>query len=50
MKIKTFRADNAEDIDKLCNEFEETHNVKATQSHITPNGHYVYVLFYMEVN
>jgi len=51
MKIITIQANSSTDIDKKCNEFESTHKVKATQSHIslTPNGaFYAYVLFYEE--
>lgn len=52
MKIKTFEAQSTEDIDKLVNEFEAQHKVKATQSHIVVDGNtgmwFIYVLFYEE--
>ena len=49
MKIKTLEAESPERIDLLCNTFEDTHNVKATQSHIDyDKGIYSYILFYIE--
>ena len=32
MKIKTFVNEDYEKIDELCNDFEASHNVKATQT------------------
>lgn len=52
MKIKTFKSQSLEEIDNLCNTFEETHNVKATQTHVNIIDDnpiiyiYTYVLFY----
>lgn len=38
MKIKTFKADTPEDLDAAVNNFEATHRVKATQTHVIPVG------------
>lgn len=53
MKIKTITATTEDEIDAKVNEFEQTHDVKATQTHIMPvivdehiTWKYVYVLFY----
>jgi hypothetical protein len=37
MKIKTIETNTIEEFDKECNEFNESHNVKYTQSHVTYN-------------
>ena len=34
MKIKTFKAKNSEEFDKLVNDFESEHDVKFTQTHV----------------
>jgi hypothetical protein len=55
MKIKTLEGTSPEDIDKQVNEFEATHAVRATQSHVTSirvpettsiQYLYTYVVFY----
>lgn len=51
MKIKIFQSLNLNEAEKMVNEFETTHQVKATQSHISVlNGLLVYtfVVFYVE--
>lgn len=49
---KTFRADTPEEIDKLCNDFNEEYKVKATHSNqvfniVTSKFEYFSVLFYL---
>lgn len=50
MKIRTFSSQDVAELDKLVNEFEETHTVRATQTRtIGMNGiivHY-YTVFYI---
>lgn len=50
MKIKTFEEKTKEEIDRLVNEFESNHRVRATQTHLTVLNTgvklYTYVVFY----
>ena len=49
MKTKWLYAKSTEEIEKLCNEFDAKHNVKAMQSHVkVDNGIVAYfaVIFY----
>jgi len=51
LKIKTFKTNSAEEMDKLVNDFEDSHNVKATQTHVLIDGTvfvYIATVFYVE--
>jgi len=37
MKIKVIETNNGEDLEKLTNEFDDTHYVQFSQSHVTYN-------------